>query len=91
MTSDHQMVLVYPHHQSLQLYTKSRLPSKKEMTSLLQPLRLVLQKRELLLQRDALLNESDDKQVERELELDAGGKSGIIERDRYNKIPYAVG
>jgi len=51
----------------------------------------VTRRGELLLQRDALLNESDDKQVERELELDAGGKSGIIERDRYNKIPYAVG
>ena len=51
----------------------------------------VTKRGELLLQRDALLNESDDKQVDRELELQAGGKSGIIERDRYNKIPYAVG
>ena len=51
----------------------------------------VTRRGELLLQRDALLNESDDKQVDRELELQAGGKSGIIERDRYNKIPYAVG
>jgi len=51
----------------------------------------VTRRGELLLQRDALLNESDDKQVDRELELEAGGKSGIIERDRYNKIPYAVG
>ena len=51
----------------------------------------VTRRGELLLQRDALLNESDDKQVDRELELQAGGKSGIIERDRYNKVPYAVG
>ena len=46
---------------------------------------------ELLLQQEALLSEMDDKEIERELELRATGKAGVIERGRYNKIPYAVG
>jgi len=49
----------------------------------------VTKRGELILQRDALLNQI--KETERELELEAEGPSGTIERDRYNKIPYAVG
>tara|TARA_R110002020_G_scaffold5400_1_gene22563 strand:+ start:1568 stop:3754 length:2187 start_codon:yes stop_codon:yes gene_type:complete len=51
----------------------------------------VTRRGELILQRDALQNESHDKEVDRELELKAQGKSGTLTRDRYNKIPYAVG
>ena len=51
----------------------------------------VTKRGELLLQQEALLSEMDDKEVERELELRAGGKAGTIERGRYNKIPFAVG
>ena len=51
----------------------------------------VTKRGELLLQREALLSEMDDKEIERELELRATGKAGTIERGRYNKIPYAVG
>jgi len=46
---------------------------------------------ELLLQKEALLSEMSDKEVERELELQASGKAGTIKRGRYNKVPYAVG
>ena len=46
---------------------------------------------ELLLQKEALLSEMDNKEIDRELELKASGKSGTIERGRYNKVPYAVG
>ena len=46
---------------------------------------------ELLLQREALLSEMDEKDLERELELRATGKAGVIERGEYNKIPYAAG
>jgi len=51
----------------------------------------VTKRGELLLQREALLSEMDNKEIERELELRATGKAGTIERGRYNKIPYAVG
>ena len=49
----------------------------------------VTKRGELILQRDALLNQI--KETERQLELEAEGPPGTIERDRYNKIPYAVG
>ena len=49
----------------------------------------VTKRGELILQRDALLNQI--KETERQLELEAEGPAGTIERDRYNKIPYAVG
>ena len=49
----------------------------------------VTKRGELILQRDALLNQI--KETERQLELDAEGPAGTIERDKYNKIPYAVG
>jgi hypothetical protein len=51
----------------------------------------VTKRGELLLQRDALQNESVDKDIDRDLELKAEGKSGTLERDRYNKVPFAVG
>jgi len=51
----------------------------------------VTKRGELLLQRDALLSQVSAEDVDRELELKAEGKTGTIERDRYNKIPYAVG
>ena len=51
----------------------------------------VTKRGELLLQREALLSEMDDKEIERELELRASGKAGTITRGRFNKVPYAVG
>ena len=51
----------------------------------------VTKRGELLLQREALLSEMDDKEIERELELRASGKAGTIERGRFNKIPFATG
>jgi len=51
----------------------------------------VTRRGELLLQQEALTNESAHKDVDRELELEAGGKAGTMERDEYNKVPYAVG
>ena len=51
----------------------------------------VTKRGELLLQREALLSEMDDKEIERELELRASGKAGTISRGRFNKIPFATG
>ena len=51
----------------------------------------VTKRGELLLQREALLSEMDEKEIERELELRASGKSGTIQRGRFNKIPFAKG
>ena len=51
----------------------------------------VTKRGELLLQREALLSEMDDKEIQRELELRASGKAGVIERGRFNKIPFATG
>jgi hypothetical protein len=51
----------------------------------------VTRRGELMLQRDALLNQMSDKEMERELELRAEGKVGTLSRDKYNKIPFAVG
>ena len=51
----------------------------------------VTRRGELMLQRDALLNQMSDKEMERELELRAEGKAGTISRDKYNKVPFAVG
>ena len=51
----------------------------------------VTKRGELLLQREALLSEMDDKEIERELELRASGKAGTITRGRFNKVPFAVG
>jgi hypothetical protein len=51
----------------------------------------VTRRGELMLQRDALLNQMSDKEMERELELRMEGKAGTLSRDKYNKIPFAVG
>ena len=51
----------------------------------------VTKRGELLLQKEALLSDMSEKDMERELELQASGKSGVIERGRFNKIPYAEG
>ena len=51
----------------------------------------VTRRGELLLQRDALLNQMTDKEMDRELELRAEGKAGTLSRDKYNKVPFAVG
>ena len=51
----------------------------------------VTRRGELLLQRDALFNQMSDKEIDRELELRAEGKAGTVSRDKYNKIPFAVG
>jgi hypothetical protein len=51
----------------------------------------VTRRGELLLQRDALFNQMSDKEIDRELELRAEGKVGTVSRDKYNKIPFAVG
>jgi len=37
------------------------------------------------------LNQMSDKEMERELELRTEGKAGTLSRDKYNKIPFAVG
>ena len=51
----------------------------------------VTKRGELLLQKEALLSEMSEKDMERELEIKASGKSGVIERGRFNNVPYAVG
>ena len=51
----------------------------------------VTKRGELLLQKAALQNQSRDKDIDRQLELDAQGETGTISRDRYNKIPFAKG
>jgi len=51
----------------------------------------VTKRGELLLQKAALQNQSRDKDIDRQLELDAQGDVGTISRDRYNKIPFAKG
>ena len=51
----------------------------------------VTKRGELLLQKEALLSEMSEKDMERELEIKDSGKSGVIERGRFNKVPYAVG
>jgi len=51
----------------------------------------VTRRGELLLQRDALFNQMSDKEIDRELEIRAEGKAGTVSRDKYNKIPFAVG
>ena len=51
----------------------------------------VTKRGELLLQKAALQNQSKDKNIDRQLELDAQGDTGTISRDRYNKIPFAKG
>jgi hypothetical protein len=58
-------------------------------------------KDELLLQREALINQIADQEIERQAEIAESainpsdmtqeGKVGIMARDDYNMVPYAVG
>ena len=48
---------------------------------------------ELMLQRDALLNQIVDQEIQRRMveDKDNVSKTGTMARDKYNKIPYEVG
>jgi len=46
---------------------------------------------ELMLQRDALVNQIAEQELERQSEMVEEGPVGIMARDDYAKIPYAVG
>jgi len=48
---------------------------------------------ELMLQRDALLNQVIDQEIDRRMveDKDNVSKVGTMARDKYNKIPYEVG
>ena len=46
---------------------------------------------ELMLQREALINQIADAELQRQEEMVAEGDVGVMARNDYNKIPYAVG
>jgi len=46
---------------------------------------------ELMLQREALINQIADAEISRQEEMVAEGDVGVMARNDYNKIPYAVG
>ena len=46
---------------------------------------------ELMLQREALINQIADTEISRQEEMVAEGDVGVMARDDYGKIPYAVG
>ena len=46
---------------------------------------------ELMLQREALINQIADAEISRQEEMIAEGDIGVMARNDYNKIPYAVG
>ena len=46
---------------------------------------------ELMLQREALINQIADAELQRQEEMVAEGDIGVMARNDYNKIPYAVG
>lgn len=46
---------------------------------------------ELMLQREALINQIADAEIQRQEEMVAEGDVGVMARNDYNKIPYAVG
>lgn len=46
---------------------------------------------ELMLQREALINQIAEQELERQAEMVEGGEVGVMARDDYNQIPYAVG
>jgi len=46
---------------------------------------------ELMLQREALINQIADAEISRQEEMVAEGDVGVMARDDYGKIPYAVG
>jgi hypothetical protein len=71
---------------------------KKEMESQLRYLDLQLKQEdvatrraELMLQREALINQIADEELSRQQDIVAEGDVGVMMRNDYNKIPYAVG
>jgi hypothetical protein len=71
---------------------------KKEMEGQLQLLDLKLKQEdvatrraELMLQREALINQIADQEIARQEEMVQEGDIGVMARDDYGKIPYAVG
>lgn len=71
---------------------------KKEMESQLRYLDLQLKQEdvatrraELMLQREALINQIADEELSRQEDIVAEGDVGVMMRNDYNKIPYAVG
>ena len=46
---------------------------------------------ELMLQREALINQIADAEIQRQEDMVAEGDVGVMARNDYNKIPYAVG
>ena len=71
---------------------------KKEIDAQLQYIDLQLKQEdvatrraELMLQREALINQIADEEMNRQEEMLDEGPVGIMARNDYNKIPYAVG
>ena len=71
---------------------------KKEMESQLKNIDLQLKQEdvatrraELMLQREALINQIADSEIARQEEMVDEGDIGVMARDDYGKIPYAVG
>ena len=46
---------------------------------------------ELMLQREALVNQIAEQEIERQNEMVEEGPVGVMARDDYAQIPYAVG
>jgi hypothetical protein len=44
-----------------------------------------------MLQREALINQIADEELSRQQDIVAEGDVGVMMRNDYNKIPYAVG
>ena len=71
---------------------------KKEMEAQLKNIDLQLKQEdvatrraELMLQREALINQIADSEIARQEEMVDEGDIGVMARDDYGKIPYAVG
>ena len=71
---------------------------KKEIDAQLQYIDLQLKQEdvatrraELMLQREALINQIADEEINRQEEMLDEGPVGVMARNDYNKIPYAVG
>jgi hypothetical protein len=72
--------------------------TKKEIDAQLQYIDLQLKKEdvatrraELMLQREALINQIASEEINRQEEMISEGPVGVMARNDYNKIPYAVG
>ena len=72
--------------------------TKKEIDAQLQYVDLQLKKEdvatrraELMLQREALINQIAESEINRQEEMLNEGPVGVMARNDYNKIPYAVG